>query len=66
MAGKTTVAVVHRKVIPGSPGNYGEESLRVVYGMLKKAVDSVGGMKSVIKRWGQGSGPGQCLLGGET
>ena len=49
MAGKTTVAVVHRKVIPGSPGNYGEESLRVVYGMLKKAVDSVGGMKSVIK-----------------
>ncbi len=34
---------------PDSPGKYGEESLRVVYGMIKKAVDSVGGMKSVIK-----------------
>jgi uncharacterized protein (DUF362 family) len=48
MAGKTRVAVVHRPVIPGSPECYGEESLRVVYGLLKKAVDSVGGMKSVI------------------
>ncbi len=49
MAEKATVAVVHRKVIPGSPGNYNEEGLKIVYGMLKKAVDSVGGMASVIK-----------------
>jgi uncharacterized protein (DUF362 family) len=47
---KTRVAVVHRKVIPGRPGAYDEKSLMVVYGMLKKAVDAVGGMKSVIKK----------------
>jgi uncharacterized protein (DUF362 family) len=46
---KTKVAVVHRKVIPGRPGEYDEESLKVVYRMLKKAVDAVGGMKSFIK-----------------
>lgn len=44
------VAVVHRKVIPGRPGEYDEKSLKVVYGMLKKAVDAVGGMKSVIQK----------------
>ncbi len=47
---KTRVAVVHRKVIPGRPGDYDEKSIKVVYGMLKKAVDAVGGMKSVIKK----------------
>lgn len=47
---KPRVAVVHRKVIPGRPGEYDEKSLKVVYGMLKKAVDAVGGMKSVIKK----------------
>jgi len=47
---KPRVAVVHRKVIPGRPGAYDEKSLKVVYGMLKKAVDAVGGMKSVIKK----------------
>ena len=47
---KPRVAVVHRQVVPGRPGEYDEESLKVVYGMLKKAVDSVGGMKSVIKK----------------
>ena len=47
---KPRVAVVHRKVIPGRPGKYDEKSLKVVYGMLKKAVDAVGGMKSVIKK----------------
>jgi uncharacterized protein (DUF362 family) len=46
----TKVAVVHREVIPGRPGEYDEEALRVVYGMLKEAVDAVGGMKSVIRR----------------
>jgi uncharacterized protein (DUF362 family) len=46
---KTKVAVVHRKVIPGRPGEYDEESLKVVYRMLKKTVDAVGGMKSFIK-----------------
>ncbi len=45
----TRVAVVHRKVIRGRPGEYDEKSLKVVYGMLKKAVDAVGGMKSVIQ-----------------
>jgi len=47
---KTRVAVVHRKFIPGRPGEYDEKSLKVVYEMLKKAVDAVGGMKSVIKK----------------
>ena len=47
---KTRVAVIHREVIPGRPGEYDEESLRVVYGMLKEAVDAVGGMKSVIRK----------------
>jgi len=46
---KATVAVAHRKVVPGTPGNYDEASLEVVYGMLKKVVDAVGGMKSVIQ-----------------
>ena len=41
--------MVHRKVVPGRPGEYDEESLKVVYRMLKKAVDAVGGMKSFIK-----------------
>ena len=44
------MAVVHRKVIPGRPGEYDEAAAKVVYGMLKKAVDAVGGMKSVIKK----------------
>ena len=47
---KPRVAVVHRKVVPGRPGEYDEKSLQIVYGMLKKAVDAVGGMKSVIKK----------------
>jgi uncharacterized protein (DUF362 family) len=47
---KAKVAVVHREVIPGRPGEYDEESLRVVYEMLKEAVDSVGGLKSVIRK----------------
>ena len=47
---KTRVAVIHRDAIPGRPAEYGEESLRVVYGMLKEAVDAVGGMKSVIRK----------------
>ncbi len=46
---KTRVAVAHRDVIPGRPGEYDEESVRVVYEMIKETVDSVGGMKSVIK-----------------
>ncbi len=49
MAEKARVAVVHRATIPGRPGEYDEAAVKVVYGMLKKAVDSVGGMKSVIK-----------------
>jgi hypothetical protein len=47
---KSRAALVHRDVIPGRPGEYDEESLRVVYGMLKEAVDAVGGMKSVIRK----------------
>jgi uncharacterized protein (DUF362 family) len=47
---KARVAVVHRKVIPGRPGEYDEEAVKVVYGMLKEAVDAAGGMKSVIKK----------------
>lgn len=47
--GKVKVAVVHRALVPGRPGKYGEESLRVVEGMLQEGVDAVGGMKSVIR-----------------
>ena len=47
---KPRVAVVHRKVIPGRPGQYDEKAVKVVYGMLKRAVDAVGGMKSVIRK----------------
>ena len=46
---KTKVAVAHRETIPGRPAQYDQESLKVVYGMLKQTVDAVGGMKSVIK-----------------
>jgi uncharacterized protein (DUF362 family) len=46
---KAKVAVAHRKAVPGTPGNYDEASLEVVYGMLKEVVDGVGGMKSVIR-----------------
>ena len=46
---KTKVALAHRDVIPGRPSEYDEESLKVVYGMLKQTADAVGGMKSVIK-----------------
>ena len=46
---KTRVSVIHRDYIPGTPGDHDEESLRVVHGMLKEAVDAVGGMRSVIK-----------------
>jgi len=46
---KVKVSVIHRDHIPGTPGSYGEESVRVVYGMLKEAIDAVGGLKSVIK-----------------
>ncbi len=46
---KTKVAVAHRGVIPGRPGEYNEESVKAVYGMLKQTVDAAGGMKSVIK-----------------
>ncbi len=46
---KARVSVIHRDHIPGTPGDYDEESLRVVYGMLKEAIDAVGGMRSVIK-----------------
>jgi len=46
---KTSVSVVHRDHIPGTPGNYDEESVRVVYGMLKEAIDAVGGIRSVIR-----------------
>ncbi|RPJ00519.1 MAG: hypothetical protein EHM36_14535, partial [Deltaproteobacteria bacterium] len=46
---KTRVSVIHRAHIPGTPGNYDEESVRVVYGMLKEAIDAIGGIKSVIK-----------------
>jgi uncharacterized protein (DUF362 family) len=46
---KTRVSVIHRESIPGTPGNYNEESVRVVYGMLKEAIDAVGGIGSVIK-----------------
>ncbi len=46
---KTKVAVVHRNQVPGTPGNYGEAGIQVVYEMLKQAVDAVGGLKAVIK-----------------
>jgi hypothetical protein len=46
--GKPRVAVVHRETVPGTPANYDVSAVRVVYGMLKEAVDCVGGMRSVI------------------
>jgi uncharacterized protein (DUF362 family) len=46
---ETRVAIAHRDVVPGRPSEYDEESLNVVYGMIKETVDAVGGMKSVIR-----------------
>jgi uncharacterized protein (DUF362 family) len=46
---KTTVAVAHRDHIPGTPGDYDEASIQVVYQMLKQAIDAVGGLRAVIK-----------------
>ncbi|MFN2183847.1 MAG: DUF362 domain-containing protein, partial [Anaerolineae bacterium] len=45
---KPRVAVIHRATVPGTPGNYDESAVQVVYEMLKDAVDRVGGMRSVI------------------
>ncbi|MFN2219398.1 MAG: hypothetical protein ACK2UA_12385, partial [Anaerolineae bacterium] len=45
---RTTVAVIHRDTVPGTPGNYDEAAVQFVYEMLKDAIDSVGGMRSVI------------------
>jgi len=45
---KERVALIHREEIPGTPGDYGPESVDVVYGMLKEAVDAVGGLSSVV------------------
>lgn len=46
---KPKVYVAHRSTIPGTPGDYGEDAVRVVYDMLKEAIDAVGGLRSVIK-----------------
>jgi uncharacterized protein (DUF362 family) len=46
---KPRVAIVHRDAVPGTPGDYDESAVQAVYQMLKEAVDSVGGMRSVIE-----------------
>ncbi|MBC7241862.1 MAG: hypothetical protein H5T60_05395, partial [Anaerolineae bacterium] len=46
---KPKVYVAHRDVIPGTPGDYGEDAVRVVYDMLKEAIDAVGGLRSFIR-----------------
>lgn len=45
---KPEVAIVHREHVPGTPAAYGEESVQVVYDMLREALAVVGGMRAVI------------------
>lgn len=45
---KPRVSVVHRPHVPGTPAVYDEAALQAVYGMLKEAVDAVGGLRSII------------------
>jgi len=47
---ESRVAVVHRKVIPGRPGEYDEEALRVVYGMLPLSPFFKGGENGISGR----------------
>jgi uncharacterized protein (DUF362 family) len=46
---KSTVALIHRKKVSGSPGNYDQKAVDEVKAMLKEGVDYVGGMKKYVK-----------------
>jgi uncharacterized protein (DUF362 family) len=45
---KPRAAIVHRDDVPGTPGEYDEQSVQVVYSMLQEALEPFGGMRSII------------------
>jgi uncharacterized protein (DUF362 family) len=48
MVDRPRVAIVHRDKVPGTPGEYDNQSVQVVYSMLKEVLEPLGGMRSVI------------------
>ncbi|HSR33450.1 MAG TPA: DUF362 domain-containing protein [Anaerolineae bacterium] len=46
---KPRVAIVHREHVPGTPAEYDEQSVQVVYSMLREALEPVGGIGSVVQ-----------------
>jgi len=45
---KKKVAISYKKIIPGSPGNFGEDAVDTVYQMLCKNIELIGGIEQVI------------------
>jgi uncharacterized protein (DUF362 family) len=45
----SVVSLVHRDSVPGTPGEYDQDSLNVVRGMVKEAIDHVGGIRRFVK-----------------
>lgn len=45
---KKKVAINYKKIIPGSPGNFGEDAIDTVYQMLCKNIELIGGIEQVI------------------
>ena len=43
------VSIVHRDIVPGTPGEYDQNSLNVVQGMVKEAIDLAGGIEKFVK-----------------
>jgi uncharacterized protein (DUF362 family) len=48
MKEKAVVAVVHRKEVPGRPENYDDKSIEIIRGMLREAVDYLGGIRKFV------------------
>jgi len=46
---KTKVSITHKEIIPGSPGNFGEDAIDTVYQMLHKNIELIGGIERIIK-----------------
>lgn len=46
---KSTVALIKRDKLSGSPGKYDQKAVEEVKGMLKEGIDYVGGMKKFVK-----------------
>lgn len=46
---KPKVSIIHRNDIPESPANYTNKSLEIVDGMIREALDQIGGIKAFVE-----------------